>query len=58
LLEKAKEAFIRLKNAFLEVLILAYFKRGKKTRLEVNTSSRAILGILSQNSLDTDRKNC
>jgi hypothetical protein len=47
LLEKAKEAFIYLKNAFFEVLILAYFKRGKKTRLEVNTSSRAILGILS-----------
>jgi hypothetical protein len=56
--EKAKEAFIRLKNAFLEVLILAYFKRGKKIRLEVNASSRAILGILSQNGLDTDRKNC
>jgi hypothetical protein len=58
LLEKAKEAFIRLKNAFLEVLILAYFKREKKTRLEVNASSRAISGILSQNSPDTDRKNC
>jgi hypothetical protein len=47
LLEKAKEAFICLKNAFLEVLILAYFKRGKKTRLEVDASSRAISGILS-----------
>jgi hypothetical protein len=47
LLEKAKEAFICLENAFLEVLILAYFKRGKKIRLEVNASSGAILGILS-----------
>ena len=50
--EEAKQAFQVLKDAFLKVPILAHFERDRETRLEVDASGGAILGILSQNSPD------
>ena len=42
------QAFQKLKNAFLEVPILSYFKRNRETKVEVDASGGAISGILSQ----------
>jgi transposase InsO family protein len=46
--QKGREAFQKLKNAFLGVPILAHFERDRKTRAEVDASGGAIAGILSQ----------
>jgi hypothetical protein len=42
------QAFLRLKNAFLEVPILCHFERDRDTHVEVDASGGAISGILSQ----------
>jgi hypothetical protein len=54
--EEARKAFQELKNSFLERPILAHFSRDRKTRVEVDASSGAISGILSQYVLDQPRK--
>jgi hypothetical protein len=46
--EEGKQAFQRQKDAFLQVLILSHFERGRKTHVEVDASGGAISGILSQ----------
>lgn len=48
LTREAKEAFQKLRDSFLSVPILAHFERDRKTRAEVDASSGAIAGILSQ----------
>lgn len=48
LLNEAKAAFQKLKDAFLDVPILAHFERNRKTRVETDALGGAILGILSQ----------
>jgi hypothetical protein len=42
------QAFKQLKNAFLQVPILAHFERDRETHVEVDASGGAISGILSQ----------
>ena len=54
--EEAKRAFLQLKNAFLDVPILAHFQRGKPTRIEVDASGGAISGILSQNGAESHQE--
>lgn len=45
---EAEEAFDKLRNAFLQVPILAHFERDRETHVEVDASGGAISGILSQ----------
>lgn len=45
---EAMAAFQKLKDAFLDVPILAHFERNRKTRVETDASGGAISGILSQ----------
>ena len=44
---EAIAAFQKLKNAFMEVPILAHFNLSRKTKVEVDASGGAISGILS-----------
>jgi hypothetical protein len=44
---ESQQAFQKLKDAFLEVPILCYFERDRETKVEVDASGSAILGILS-----------
>ena len=51
--QEGRESFRALKDAFLQVPILAHFERDRKTKVEVDASGGAISGILSQ--LDPNR---
>ena len=54
LTSNAKKAFNHLRLAFIEALILQYFDSESHIRIETDTSSYAIGGVLSQLNLNSD----
>lgn len=49
----ARQTFTRLRQVFIEALILSYFNLERYIRIETDASSYTIGGVLSQLTLDS-----